>query len=85
MKTYSELEGKLGTQPQPQLHTSTYLPDKSSSPQKTPVPKKAEKKKRAKAPVKKFKVRVIVQPLPTNPTLSTNPTPIVVTTTVIST
>ena len=48
MKTYLELEGKLGTQPQPQPHTSTYLPDKSSSPQKTPVPKKAEKKKSAK-------------------------------------
>ena len=65
MKTYLELEGKLGNQ----LCTSTFSPDKNSSPQKTPVPKKAEKKKkRAKVPVKRrFKVRVILQPLPMNP------------------
>ena len=87
MKTYLELEGKLGTQSQPQLHTSTYSSDKNSLPQKSPVPKKAEKKKRAKAPVRRrFKVRVIEQPMPINPivpmnpTLPTNPTPTAVTT-----
>ena len=59
MKTYLELEGRLGTQPQLQLHTSTYFLNISSLPQKTPVPKKAQKKKRAKAPIKgRFKVRV---------------------------
>ena len=74
MKTYLELEGKLGIEPQPWLHTSTFLPDKNSSPQKTLVPKKAERNKRAKAPVKRrFKVRVIAQPLPANPNLSVNP------------
>ena len=67
MKTYLELEGKLGTQQQP--CTSTYSPKKISSLQKTPVPKKAENKKRAKAPTKRrFKVRLIEQPLPINPT-----------------
>ena len=87
MKTYLELEGKLGAQPQLQPHTSTSSPDKNSLPQKTLVPKKAEKKKRAKAPAKRrFKVRVFTQvmstnpSLPINPTLSTDLTPTVVTT-----
>ena len=65
MKIYLELEGKLGPQCQLQPHTSTFLPDKNSLPWKTLVPKKAEKKKRAKAPVRRrFKVRVITQPMP---------------------
>ena len=83
MKTYLELGGKLGNQ----LCTNIFLPDKNSSPRKTPLPKKAEKKRRAKVPVKRrFKVRVIGQPMPTNPTLPTNltlstePTPTVATT-----
>ena len=39
------------------------------------MPKNEEKKKRAKAPVKRrFTVRVIAQPMPTNPTLPVNPT-----------
>ena len=91
MKTYFELEGKLGAQPQLQPCTSTVLPGKNSLPQKTPAPKKAEKK-RTNAPVKRrVKVRVIVQPMPTNPTLPmkptlpTDPTPRVVTTMVTST
>ena len=90
-KTYIELEGKLGAQLQLQLHTITSSPDKNSLPQKTLVPKKAEKKKRPKAPVKRrFKVRVIAQPmlaspsLSMNPTLSTDPTPTVVTTMVMT-
>ena len=88
MKTYLELEGKLGNQP----CTNIFLPDKNSLPQKTPLPKKAKRKKRAKVPVKRrFKVRVIVQPIPANPTLPVNPTlsadatPTVVTTTVMLT
>ena len=88
MKTYLELEDKLGAQTQLQPYTSTSSPNKNSLPQETLVPKKAEKK-RAKAPVKRsFKVRVIVQPMPTNQTLpinltlSTDPTPTAVTTTV---
>ena len=88
MKTYLELEGKLGNQ----TCTNIFSPDRNSLPQKTPVPKKAEKKKRAKMLVKmRFKVRVIAQPMPTNPTLPVNPalftdpTPTVVTTMVTST
>ena len=76
MKTYLKLEGKPGTQ----LCTSTYLLDKNPLLWKTPVPNKAEKKKRAKAPIKRrFKVRLIEQSLPINPT------PTVVTTTAAST
>ena len=85
MKTYLELEGNLGTQPQQQSCTSTYSPDKNYLPWKTPVLKKAEKKKRAKAPVKRmFKVRVIVHSLTMNPNLSANPTPTAVTITTTS-
>ena len=82
MKTYLKLEGKLGTKP----CTNTYPLDKNSSPWKTPVPNKAEKKKRANAPIKRrFKVRLIEQALPINPTLPVNPTSTVVTTMVPST
>ena len=73
---YLELEGNLGPIPQPKLQPSTSTPshDRNSSPRKTLVPKKAEKKRRAKAPVKRrFKVRVITQPVPANPTLPLNP------------
>ena len=73
MKNYllSGTGGQLGNQ----LSTSIFSPDKNSSPKQTPVPKKTEKKKRAKVPVKRrFKVRVISQPMPANPTLPVNPT-----------
>ena len=40
------------------------------------MPKKAEKKRGTRAPVKRqYKVRVIAQPLPTTPTLHMNPIP----------
>ena len=69
MKKYLEPEGKLGNQ----LHTNIFSPDKNFSPRNTPVSKKA-KKKRVKMPVKRrFKVRVIEQPMTTNPTLPANP------------
>ena len=88
MKTYLEQEGKCGNQP----HANIFLPDKNSSPRKTPASKKAEKKKRAKAPVKRrFKVRAIAWPklanptLPANLTFPTGPTPTVVNTMATST
>ena len=64
MKTYLELEGKLGPKPkpQPQLqpYTSTPSHDRNSSTRKTLVPKKMEKKSRVRSPVKgRYKVRVI--------------------------
>ena len=71
MKTYLELEGKLGNQP----CTNVFWPNTNSLPRKTPAPMKAEKKRRAKGPVKRrYKVRVITQPMPANPTLPMNPT-----------
>ena len=84
MKTYLELEGELGNQ----TCTNIFSPDTISSPQKILGPKKGEQKKKiGKAPVKRrFKVRVITQPMPINPTLpmsqtlSTDPTPTAVTT-----
>ena len=70
MKTYLELEGKLGNQP----CTNVFLPNTNFLPRKTPTPKKTEKKRTAKAPVKRrFKVSMIAQPMPTNPTLPVNP------------
>ena len=69
MKTYLELEGKLGPKPkpQPQLQPCTSTPSHNSSlTRKTLMPKKAEKKRRARTLVKRrYKVRVIAQPLPT--------------------
>ena len=80
MKTYLELEGKLGPKLQPQSksqpHTSTPYHDRNSLRRKTLGPKKAQKKRKAKAPVKRrFKVRVIAQPMLTNPNLPMNPIP----------
>ena len=70
MKTDLELEGKLGNK----LHTYIFLSDKNSSPRKTPVPKKAKKKRRAKVPLKRrFKVRVITQHMLPNPNLAHQP------------
>ena len=72
MKTYLGLEGKLDNQP----CTNVFLPNINSLPRKTLAPQKAEKKRRAKVPVKRrFKVRVITQPMSTNPTLPMNPIP----------
>ena len=69
-----------------QLCTSTYPLEKISLPWKTPVPNKAGKKKRAKAPIRRrFKVRLIEQCLPINPTFPVNLALTVVTTMVTST
>ena len=64
MQTHLELEGRNGNQ----LHTSTYQLGKTTSPQKTPVPKRAaDKNKRTKTPIKRqFKVRLIKKSLPVN-------------------
>ena len=63
-KMYLELEGKLcpKTKPKPQLqpHTSPPSHDRNSLARKALVPKKVEKKRRARALVKRmYKVRVI--------------------------
>ena len=78
MKTYLELEGKLGSKPKPKpqskLHTSTPSHDRNSSTRKTLVPMKVEEKMRARAPVKRrYKVRVIAQPMPVIPNFTHEP------------
>ena len=78
MKTYLELEGKLGPKPrsqaQTQLQPSTSAPSQNNNSltRKTPGPKMAEKKRRTRVP----EVRVIVQPIPTTPTTSMPMNPI---------
>ena len=74
--------------PQPLLQPHTNTPfNNNSSTRNSLVPKKADKKRRARAPVKRrYKVRVIAQPLPTTPTVPVNsisavPTPTVATST----
>ena len=89
IKTCLELEGKLGLKPkpiiQPQSQPCTSTPSHNGSlTRKTLMLKKAEKKSRARTPVKRrYKVRVVTQPLPTTPTLPVNPiSPVVPTPTV---
>ena len=94
MKTYVELEGKLGPKPRPQPQTqpqpSTSAPPQNNNPmtRKAPGPKMSKKKKGIRVPAKRrHKVRVIAQPIPTTPTAAmpvdstpTVPTPTVATT-----
>ena len=88
MKTYLELEGKLGPRPRPQPQTQlqpTWLqPSTSAYPQnnnpmtrKVPAPKTNDKR-RVVLSKRRYKVRVIAQPTPTTST-PTAPTPKVVT------
>ena len=73
--TYLELEGKLGLKPRPQPQTqpqpSTSAPPQNNNPmtRKAPGPKMSEqKKRRTRVPTKRrYKVRVIAQPIPTTP------------------
>ena len=61
------------SQPQSQPHTSTPSHDKNSSTRKALVPKKVEKTRRARAPVKRrYKVRIIAKPMPVTPTFLMN-------------
>ena len=96
MKRYLELEGKLGpkprpqpqiqlqpTQPQPtQLQSSTNTHPQNNIPmtRKAPGPKTNDKKRRTMLAKRRYKVKVIAQPIPTTPTptaqvKSTAPTP----------
>ena len=77
MKMYLELEGKCGPKPRPkpqtllQPHTSTPPQNNNPLTKKAPGPKMNEKKRRTRVPAKRrYKVRVIAQPLPTTPTTS---------------
>ena len=74
MKTYLELEGKLGPKPRPQPQTqsqpSTSTPPPNNNPmtRKAPGPKMNEKKRTQVPAKRRYKVRVIAQPIPTTPT-----------------
>ena len=92
MKMYLELEGQLGPTPKPQSQlqlqpcTSTPSHDRNSSTRKTLVPKKADRKRSTRAPVKwRYKVWVITQPMPVTPTLPVNPIPPMVPTPIVAT
>ena len=83
MKTHLELEGKICPKPRPQpqtqsqLCTSTPSQNNISLKRKIPGPKMADKKKRTRVPAKRrCKVRGIVQPLPTTPTMTMPMSPI---------
>ena len=94
MKTYLELEEKLGPKPrlQPQIHLQQVQPQQSQ-PQptqpstnpmirKAPGPKAADKRKRTVIAKRGYNVRVLAQPVPTTtptPVNSTVPTPTVAT------
>ena len=79
MKTYLELEGKIDPKPRPQSQLGTSSPpqNNNSVTRKSLQPKMTEKKRRIRVPTKRrYKVRVIAQPLPTNPTTSVPVNPI---------
>ena len=90
MKTYLELEGKLGPKPRPKPQTRLQQtcpeqtqpqPTKSSTKpmiRKAPGPKLKDKRKRTMIAKRRYKVRVLTQPTPPIPT-STAPTPKVAT------
>ena len=88
MKTYLELEGKLGPKPRlkpkTQSQPSTIPPSQSNKPltRETPGPKMAEKKRRTRVLAKRrYKVGVIAQPISTTP-MST--APVILTPTVLN-
>ena len=67
MKTYLELEGKLGPKPQSQSNQfRPHLPD--TNPQVRKESKVTEKRKRL-IPTKKYKVKVVTRPDPSNATM----------------
>ena len=92
MKTYLELEGKIGPKPRPQpqpqtqpqqVHPQQTLPQPtqpSTNPmiRKNPGPKANDKRKRTMIAKRRYKVRVLTQPTPSTPT-STAPSPTVAT------
>ena len=80
MKTYLELEGKCGPKPrpQPQTHPQQTQPQPiqpSTNPmiRKAPGPKASDKRKKTVLTKRKYKVRVLAQPVPTTPTTLVNP------------
>ena len=85
MKTYLELEGKLGPKPRPQPQTqlqprtSSHFQNNNTMTRKAPGSKTNDKRRRTVLTKRRYRVRVIAQPTPATPT-STAPTPTVATT-----
>ena len=67
MKTYLELEGKLGPKPQPQSNQFR-SPQPDTNPQVRRDSKATEKRK-GLIPTKKYKVKVVARPVPSNVTV----------------
>ena len=67
MKTYLELEGKLGPKPQP-LSNQFRLPQPDTNPHVRKESKATAKRKRL-IPTKKYKVKVVARPDPKNATI----------------
>ena len=71
MKTYLKLEGKLGPKPQPQSNQFR-TPQPNTNPQVMKDSKATEKRKRL-IPTKKYKVKVVARPDPSNATAGIHP------------
>ena len=74
MKTYLEIQGKLGPKPQPQSNQFR-LPQPNTNPHVMTDSKATEKRKRL-IPTKKYKVKLVAKPDPSNATAQppqTNP------------
>ena len=88
MKTYLELEGKLGPKPRPHPQTPAHNKPRCNLPNQAPTPwlempqgPKAnvpDKRKRTMIAKRRYKVRVVIQPTPSIP-ISTTPAPMVAT------
>ena len=70
MKTYLELEWKLGPKPRPQPQTQLQPTQPSTNPmvRKAPAPKANDKRKRTMITKRGYKWRVLAQPVPTTTT-----------------
>ena len=74
MKTYLKLKGKLGPKPQPQSHQ--FRPPQPDTNPHVRKDSKATKKRKRLIPTKKYKVKVVARPDPSNatpPPSQTNP------------
>ena len=89
MKTHFKVEGKLGPKPrsqpqtqlwptQPQPSTNAYPQNTNPMTRKAPRPKASDKRKRTMLGKRRYKVRVLTQPIPSTLT-STAPDPMIAT------
>ena len=67
MKTYLELEGKLGPKPQPQ--SNQFRPPQPNTNPHVRIESKATEKRKRLIPTKKYKVKVVARPDPSSATM----------------